>query len=326
MSISILGTGRALPDHVLTNADLENRLDTNDEWIRTRTGIQERRIVAAHESTLTLATDAAKDALDDAGLSASDLDLIICATISSEYPFPATACLVQEALGVTEIPAFDLSAACSGFVYGVIQAAHFVHHGTYRHVLVIGAEAMSRFTDYEDRGTCILFGDGAGAAIIGPAQRDGQGIHHTIMGADGSGARMIICPGGGAKEPASRRTVDERMHFLKMRGREVYRFAVTRMQQVIRDAMAAQGLGPEDVAMIVPHQSNLRIIESATEKLGLPPEKVWVNIDRFGNMSGASIPVALDEVMETGRIKPGDWILLAGFGAGLTWASALIRM
>jgi 3-oxoacyl-[acyl-carrier-protein] synthase-3 len=326
LSISIRGTGRAVPEQVLSNADLEKRLDTTDEWIVTRTGIRERRIATNGQSTLSLAVEASQEALEDAGLTAADLDLILCATISPEYPFPATACFLQERLGAKNVPAFDISAACSGFVYGVITAAHFIHQGTYRNVLVVGAECMSRFTDYEDRGTCILFGDGAGAAIIGPAARDGQGIYHCHMGADGGGAETICCPGGGAKEPASRRTVDERMHYLKMRGREVYKFAVTKMQEVIERAMASQNLTPDDVAMVVPHQSNLRIIESATQRLHFPPEKVYVNIDRYGNTSGASVPVAMDEVLKDGKVKPGQWLLLVAFGAGLTWASALIKL
>jgi len=325
LAISIRGTGRALPGRVLTNADFEKMVDTSDEWIRTRTGILERRIVSDGQSTLTLAVDAAREALADARMAATDLDLIICATITPEYPFPATACFMQEQLGVPDIPAYDLSAACSGFVYALISAAHFVHQGTYQNVLVVGAECMSRFTDYTDRGTCILFGDGAGAAVIGPAQREGQGIYHNHMGADGKGAATILCPGGGARSPASRETVDQRLHSLRMNGREVYKFAVTKMQQVIHEAMTAQGLGPNDVAMIIPHQSNLRIIESAREKLRLPPEKVFVNIDRYGNMSGASVPVALDEVRKSGAVNPGQWLLLVAFGAGLTWASALIR-
>ncbi len=326
LSMSIRGTGRAIPDGVLTNADFAGRLDTSDEWIVTRTGIRERRVVNNGESTLTLAEQAARAALDDARLTPADLDLILCATISPEYPFPATACFLQHNLGITNIPAFDISAACSGFVYGTILAAHFVHRGTYRNVLVIGAECMSRFTDYEDRSTCILFGDGAGAAVIGPAQAGDQGIYHCQMGADGGGAATICCPAGGARQPASIQTVNDRLHYLKMKGREVYKFAVTKMQEVIEQAMASQGLGPDDIAMIIPHQSNLRIIESATQRLGMPPEKVYINIDRYGNTSAASVPVAMDEVLRAGSVKRGQWLLLVAFGAGLTWASALIKL
>lgn len=326
LSISIRGTGRAVPDQVLTNADLEKRLDTTDEWIRTRTGVRERRIASPEQSTLTLAVEASQKAIHDAGMIATDIDLILLATISPECPFPATACFLQEKLGIPNIPAFDISAACSGFVYAMINAAHFIHHGTYKNVLVVGAECMSRFTDYEDRGTCILFGDGAGAAVIGPGQKDGQGIYHCHMGADGTGAETICCPAGGARTPTSQQTLNDRGHFLKMRGREVYKFAVTKMQDVIGQAMASQGLRPEDIAMVIPHQSNLRIIESATQKLHFPAEKVYINIDRYGNTSGASVPVAMDEVLKDGKVKPGQWLLLVAFGAGLTWASALIKV
>jgi 3-oxoacyl-[acyl-carrier-protein] synthase-3 len=326
LSMSILGTGRAVPGQVLTNADLERRLDTSDEWIRTRTGIRERRICGDGEGTLALATEASRQALADAGLTAADLDLIIFATITPEYPFPATACFLQDELGAGHIPAFDLSAACSGFVYALITAAHFVHQGTYRNVLVVSAECMSRFTDYEDRSTCILFGDGAGAAVIGPAERADQGVYYSMMGADGGGADMIVCPAGGSKEPASPKTVNERAHYLRMRGREVYKFAVTKMQEVIEETLVAGGIAADDVAMIIPHQSNLRIIESAQQRLGLSPERVYVNIDRYGNVSGASVAIALDEVRREGRLGAGDWLVLAGFGAGLTWASALIKL
>ncbi len=324
--MSILGTGRAIPDVVLTNADFEKRVDTSDEWIVTRTGIRERRIVTDGQSTLTLAVEASQDALRNAGLTAQDIDLIVCATITPECPFPATACFLQESLGARKVPAFDLSAACSGFLYALDTAAHMVHQGTYRHALVVGVECMSRFTDYEDRATSILFGDGAGAVVIGRGRNGSQGIYHCLLGADGSGAATICCPAGGARLPASEQTVKERQHFLKMRGREVYKFAVSKMQEVIEGAMRSQNLGPGDLAIIIPHQSNLRIIESATERLGLPPEKVYINIDRYGNTSAASVPVALDEVMKDGKIKPGDWLLLVAFGAGLTWASILIKV
>ena len=322
----IRGTGRAIPDRVLTNADFARCIDTSDEWIVTRTGIRERRVVSEGQSTLTLASQAARDALAHAGLTPADLDLIICATITPECPFPATACFLQNELGARQVPAYDINAACSGFVYALMNAAHMVHHGTCGNALVVGAECMSRFTDYEDRTTCILFGDGAGAVVIGRGQTREQGVYHYHLGADGSGAAAISCPAGGARLPASEQTVRDRQHFLKMRGREVYKFAVAKMQEVIEKAMQSQGLGPEDIAVIVPHQSNLRIIESATERLGLTKDKVYINIDRYGNTSAASVPVALDEIVKAGRVKPGDWVLLVAFGAGLTWGSSLIRM
>lgn len=326
ISLAIRGTGSAWPDRVMTNADFEKTLDTSDEWIRTRTGIRERRICAPGEDTLTLARTASQRALADAGLSPVDLDMIILATCTPTVPVPATACFLQHELGCRQIPAFDVSAACSGFMYAFVTGTNFLAAGQARNILVVGAETMSAITDFEDRGTCILLGDGAGAAIIGPAQSADSGVYDTCLGADGSGAQMIWVPAGGSREPATARTVNERLHFLKMRGREVYKFAVTKMQSVIEEALARAGLIPSDLAMVIPHQSNLRIIESATERLGLPPEKVAVNIDRFGNTSAASIPLALDEARRTGRIKAGDWIILAGFGAGLTWGAVLIRL
>jgi len=326
ISLAIRGTGSAWPDRVMTNADFEKTLDTSDEWIRTRTGIRERHIVGPGEDTLTLARTAAQRALTDAGLAATDLDMIVLATCTPVVPVPATACFLQHELGCRQIPAFDVAAACSGFMYAFVTGMNALAAGQARHVLVVGAETMSSVTDFEDRGTCILLGDGAGAAIITPADNETSGVYHTCLGADGSGAPMIWVPAGGSREPASTKTVNERLHFLKMRGREVYKFAVTKMQWVIEDALARVGLAASDLAMVIPHQSNLRIIESAVERLGLPPEKVAINIDRFGNTSAASIPLALDEARRTGRIKAGDWIILAGFGAGLTWGSVLIRL
>lgn len=324
--MAIRGTGSACPERVMTNADFEKILETSDEWIRTRTGISERRICGPNENTLTLAKAAAQRALADAGLTAADLDLIVVATCTPAMPIPSTGCLLQHELGCRHIPAFDVSAACSGFVYAMATASGFLNTGNYRNILVIGAETMSAVTDFEDRGTCILLGDGAGAAIISPADNDTGGLYDTCLGADGSGGQMIWVPAGGSREPASLKTVNERLHFLKMKGREVYKFAVTKMQEVIEAALARGGLSANDLALVIPHQSNLRIIESAAEKLGLPPHKVAVNIDRYGNTSAASIPLALDEARRKGRIKSGDWIILAGFGAGLTWGSLLIRL
>ncbi len=323
--IMVRGTGASLPERVMTNADFEKSLDTSDQWIRERTGIRERRIAAPEENTLTLSLAASRRALDAAGLKPDDIDLIVVATCTPAYQIPSTACLLQHELGCRLIPAFDINAACSGFVYGFVTAAHMMSSGAHRNVLVVGAETMSRVTDYEDRGTCILLGDGAGAAILSPADNDTSGIHHHQLFADGGGAQMIWVPGGGSAEPASARTMNERLHYLKMKGREVYKFAVTRMQEVINESIAAAGLQPSDLTLIIPHQSNLRIIESAGEKLGLSREKLAINIDRCGNTSAASIPLAMDEACRAGRIARGDWILLAGFGAGLTWGSALLR-
>ena len=324
--MAIRGTGSALPARIMTNADFEKFLDTSDEWIRTRSGIRERRICEKGEDTLTLARTAAERALEDAKLTPADLDMIVVATCTPAMPLPSTGCFLQHELGCRQIPAFDVSAACSGFMYGLVTAVSFLASGQYRHILVIGAETMSAITDFEDRTTCILLGDGAGAAVIGPPDNEISGVYDTCLGADGSGAQLIWVPGGGSREPASQKPLDARLHFLKMKGREVYKFAVTKFQEVILEALARVNLPPSDLAMVIPHQSNLRIIESAREKLGLPPEKMAVNIDRYGNTSAASIPIALDEARRSGRIKTGDWIILAGFGAGLTWGSVVIRL
>jgi 3-oxoacyl-[acyl-carrier-protein] synthase III len=324
--MTILGMGSAVPERAVTNADFEKRLDTSDEWIRERTGIRERRIVGPGENTLTLAAGAARAALADAKLTPADLDMIVVATCTPVTPVPATACWLQAELGCGPIAAFDVSAACSGFVYALVTATCMLNAGLYRRILVIGAEMMSSITDMEDRTVCILLGDGAGAAIIAPAEDATSGLYAHCLGADGSGAQMIWVPAGGSGEPSSLKTVNERMHYLKMKGREVYKFAVVKLQEMILSTVAAAGISINDLALIVPHQSNLRIIESAAQKLGLPPEKVAINIDRLGNTSAASIPLAMDEAWRAGRIKRGDWILLAGIGAGLTWGTALLRL
>jgi len=324
--MAIRGLGSAVPDRVMTNADFEKTLETSDEWIRSRTGIRERRIAGDHEDTLTMAAVSSRQALADAGLAPGDLDLIVVATCTPVVPTPATACFLQHELGCRHIGAFDVQAACSGFVYALVSAVYLMSSGRYRNALVVASEKMSAITDFEDRSTCVLLGDGAGAAVIGPAENGVSGFYEHCLGADGSGARLIWVPAGGSKEPASERTVAENLHYLKMRGREVYKFAVTKMRDVIAETTARAGISLDDLALIIPHQSNLRIIESAAEKLGVAPAKFAVNIDRFGNTSAASIPMALHEAYRTGRIKSGDWVLMAGFGAGLSWASALIRL
>ncbi len=324
--VEILGTGSGMPAKVLSNDDIAKMVDTSDEWITRRTGIRERRIVTDGQTTLSLALDASRGALRDAGLSASELDLIICATLTPDHHLPATACQIQHQLGAGTIPAFDLNAACSGFVFGVITAAQFITGGSAGKVLVIGAECLSTITDPQDRSTCILFGDGAAAAVLGRSTCDERGMISCIWGSDGSGDKLIWLPAGGAREPASTRTVNERLHYLRMRGRELYKFAVVRMQELIAETVADAGVSVSDIALIVPHQSNLRIIESACRKLGIPDESVMVNIDRYGNTSAASVPLALHEARRDGRIKSGDLVLLIAFGGGLTWASALMRV
>jgi len=316
----------AVPAGVMTNDDFAKFLDTNDEWITQRTGIKKRRIVGEGESTASLSTEAARLALADAGLEAGQLDLILVATISPEMIFPATACFVQANLGVTGIPAFDISAACSGFVYALTVGAKFIESGMYRRVMVIGAETLSRFSDYTDRGSCILFGDGAGAAVLEATEDLSKGVQYSCLFADGAGWDFIHVPAGGSRQIASAETVAQRLHYIKMKGRDVYKFAVDKMQWLLEDCMKACNLSVDDVDLVVPHQVNSRIIESATQKLSFPPEKVYVNIDKYGNTSAASIPMAMVEARQEGKIKPGSTVVMVAFGAGLTWAGAVVRM
>jgi 3-oxoacyl-[acyl-carrier-protein] synthase-3 len=323
---AITGLGAAVPQKVLTNEDLEKLVDTSDEWITQRTGIKERRIVSADQSTAGLATQASREALADAGLSPGDLDLILCATITPDMVFPATACFIHQNLGAKDIPAFDISAACSGFIYGLAVAGGFIESGVYRRILVIGAEALSRFTDYSDRKSCILFGDAAGAAVLEAVEDGDRGLQYSVLGADGGGWDYIYVPAGASRHPATHQTVDAHDHFIKMRGRDVYKFAVEKMQWLLGDCMAHCHLTPADIDMVIPHQVNLRIIASAAERFGLPMEKVYINIDRYGNTSAASIPLAMHEARAAGKIGPGSLVVLAAFGAGLTWAGAVVRL
>jgi len=323
---AITGMGVAIPDRVMTNADFEKILDTSDEWITQRTGIKERHLVADGESTATLATEAGQKALDQAGVAAKDLDLIIVATVTPEMILPATACFVQEALGATDVPCFDISAACSGFLYGLAIASKFIETRMYKRILVIAADALSRFVDYTDRGSCILFGDGSGAAVLEPTDDPDLGIFYNVMHADGKGWDFIHVPAGGARTPACEETVEQGAHFIKMRGRDVYKFAVEKMQWLLGDCMAHCNLTPDDVDLVIPHQVNIRILRSAARKHDFPMEKVYVNIDRFGNTSGASIPIAMGEARQLGRIGPGSMLMLIAFGAGLTWAGTVLRL
>jgi 3-oxoacyl-[acyl-carrier-protein] synthase-3 len=320
------GFGSAVPSNVMTNHDFETFLDTSDEWITKRTGIKERRIADKGDTTATLATEAAQKALADAGVAPTDLDLILCATISPEMPFPATACFVQEALGATDVAAFDISGACSGFIYALSVGAQFIETGRYKNILVIGVDVLSRFADFSDRGSCILFGDGAGAVVLQPTTEQDKGVQYTVMHADGKGWDYIHVPAGGTRQPTSAQTVEEKLHFVKMRGRDVYKFAVEKMQWLLGDCMEHCNLAVDDVDLVIPHQVNIRIIESATSKYNFPMEKVYVNIDRFGNTSGASIPLAMDEAIKNGIIGPGKTIMLVAFGAGLTWAGAVVKL
>lgn len=324
--IEVAGTGICVPERVRTNADLAKQVDTSDEWIVQRTGIRERRIVAEGESTLSLATRASRMALEEAQLDPKDVDQIVLGTITPEHTLPSTACELQAALGCRWIPAFDMAAACSGFVWSLLNAAMHIQTGMANNVLVVGAETLTAITDDQDRSTCVLFGDGAGAAVLRRTEHPERRLLAAQMGADGARGLLIFVPAGGSKEPASQRTIDERLHYMRMQGREVYRFAVTQMQETIATTLEDAGYTPEDLALVIPHQSNLRIIQSAVDKLHLPPEKVMINIDRYGNTSAASVPIAFHEARAQGRVKRGDLVMLIAFGAGLTWGSALLRL
>lgn len=323
-NVKILGTGSSLPEKIVTNFDLAEIVDTNDEWIQSRTGIKERRMATSEEQTSDFAAQASKRALEMAGLKAEDIDLVLVATMTPDMPFPSTACIVQDKIGATKASAFDLEAACSGFVYGVTVAKQFISTGFYDHVLVIGAETMTKILDFEDRNTCVLFGDGAGAVVLGPSD-DESGFLGMELGADGSGGDVLNMPGGGTLNPATEKTVKDRLHFLKMEGSEVFKFAVRIMGKASLNAIKKSDLTVDDIDFLVPHQANIRIISSAAKKLKLPMEKVHVNLDKYGNMSAASIPVALDEANRDGKIKTGDNVVLVGFGAGLTWGSCVVK-
>lgn len=320
----VVGWGKYVPGRVLTNDELSRMVDTSDEWIRTRTGIRERHVAEDGETTASTAIQAARQALEVAGLRPTQLDLIIVATVTPDYFFPAAACLVQDALGATHAAAFDLSAGCSGFVYGLSIAAHLVSAGVYRTALVIGAETLSRITDWTDRDTCVLFGDGAGAVLLQAGEDEG-GVLATTLGADGSGGDLLRLPAGGSRNPASHQTVAEGLHFIQMKGREVFRFAVRVMPAATQQVLEMAGLSLADLNLLIPHQANQRIIEAAARALDLPAEAVYSNLERYGNTSAASIPIALSEAVEEGRIQPGDLVVCVGFGAGLTWGAAAIR-
>ena len=323
MKACIAGTGSYAPAKVVTNADLERMVATSDEWIRERTGIRKRRIAATGEACSDLAVQAGKRALTAAGLSATDLDMILVATCTGDYPLPATACLVQHQLGATKAAACDLSAACCGFVYALSVADAYVKSGM-RHVLVIGSEVMSAITDWTDRNTCVLFGDGAGAVVVSASDGE-RGILSTHLRSDGTLCELIMVPGGGSRTPPSEKVIAERLQYIKMKGNETFKVAVRTLEEIARTTLSANGLRVEDLDLYLPHQANVRILKAVMERLGLPIEKVLLNLDRYGNTSAASIPIALDEAVREGRIKDGSLVMLGAFGAGLTWASAVIR-
>ncbi len=321
----IAGTGRALPKGVITNADLEKMVDTSDEWIRTRTGIEERRQAAKDEYTSMFATAASRKALDRAGVDPAELDLIICATVCPDMMLPSTAVFVQSQLGAKGAAAFDLTAACSGFLYALTVADQFIQTGAQRHILIIGAELLTRYVDYTDRGTCVIFGDGAAAAVIKRSPNGKRGVLAARIQSDGDYADFLYTPGGGTRYPASHETVASRLHFIKMRGNELFKIAVRSMEEISRQVLAEVKMTPNDIDLLVPHQANQRITDAVAERLGIAPEKVYSNIARIGNTSSASIPICLDELVEAGRLKEGMTVMMTSFGAGATWGSVLMR-
>lgn len=321
--VGIIGTGKYVPERILTNKELEAMVETNDEWIVTRTGIKERRLASAEEATSDLALHASLEAIAAAGLTAEDIDLIVVATITPDMFFPSTACLLQEKLGAKKAAAFDLSAACSGFIYGLATGSSMVASGMYKNVLVVGAETLSRITDYTDRNTCILFGDGAGAVVLGRVE-EGRGFQSFELGADGSGGELLKVSGGGSRIPATAESIETKQHFIHMAGNDVFKFAVRIMGGAAEEALLKAGLTKDDIDLLVPHQANIRIIQSALNRLDLSADKAMINLDKYGNMSSASIPVALAEAVEQGRVNEGDRLVLVGFGGGLTWGASVL--
>jgi 3-oxoacyl-[acyl-carrier-protein] synthase-3 len=323
--VRILGTGSYVPPKVVTNQDIEKLVDTSDEWITTRTGIKERHIVDDGIAASDLAFEAAKEALDDCGLAIKDIDQIIVATVTPDRLFPSAACTLQEKLGAEGNSAMDLSAACSGFVYGLATAGGMISSGLLDRVLLVGVETLSKLVNWKERETCVLFGDGAGAAVLGPAEDEGRGLLSVRMASDGASGSLLELPAGGSLMPATHETIDQGLHFIHMQGNEVFKYAVRSMDEMARDALAKAGQEISDVDLLIPHQANLRIISATAKRLGIPMDKVFVNVDRYGNTSAASVPLALNEARREGRIKDGDLVELVTFGAGFTWGAAVIR-
>ncbi|MEI6818593.1 MAG: beta-ketoacyl-ACP synthase III [Verrucomicrobiota bacterium] len=325
IQVCIAGTGSYLPERILTNAELAIQVDTSDEWITSRTGIKERRIAAEGEFTSHMASYAAKRALEQAGLAAEDVELIIVATITPDTPTPATACYVQQTLGANRAVAFDISAACSGFLYAMKISKRLISDGAFKNALIIGAEKLSTVTNWEDRTTCVLFGDGAGAAVLRRSEPGEGAILATEMGTDGNLTHLLNIPGGGSACPITSSNVNDHLFSLTMMGKEVFKHAVTRMKEAAEKVIERANLKPEDIACVIPHQANLRIIDAIADRLAVPNERVFVNLDKYGNTSAAAVAIALDEASRTGAFKRGDNIVLVVFGAGLTWAAAAVR-
>lgn len=324
MKARIISTGSYVPEKILTNFDLEKMVETSDEWITERTGIKERRIAAPHQATSDLAYEASVKALKNAGLNAKDIDLIIVATVSPDMLTPSSACVLQMKLGAVNAVAFDINAACTGFIYALAIAEKFIKTGSSKKALVVGAETLSRFTDWTDRTTCVLLADGAGAVILEPTEND-EGIQLIDIFSDGTMWDFIHIPAGGSKIPVTEDAIKKRLNFLKMRGNDTFKVAVRTLEEVVSTTLKNTGIDSSEISLLVPHQANIRIIQAMAKRLQLPMEKVVVNINKYGNTSAASIPIALDEANQEGRIKKGDYIMLAAFGAGLTWGSALIK-
>ena len=324
-SAKIVGTGMFVPERVLTNEDFASIVETSDDWITQRTGMKERHIAEHDQATSDLAVAAGRAALKDAGVEPGDVDLVICATITADNTLPATACWIQDRLGCSGAGAYDLTAACCGNIYSLAQARANILSGQARTVLVIAAETLSRITDYTDRSSCVLFGDGAGAAVVQASDEPETGILYAALHADGGGGEMMILPAGGSRRPPSHETVEGRLHYMSIRGREVFKFAVLKMEELIEDCMKACHLTVDDVRLVVPHQVNKRIIDAATGRMGFPPEKVFLNIEKYGNTGGASCAMAYHEARAGGAFGPGDVAILVAFGGGLTWAAAVVK-
>lgn len=325
-SVIIKGTGSYAPKKELTNEDLSKIVDTTDEWIYTRSGIKSRHIAAECETTSDMALIASQRALEAAGIKAEEIDLVIVTTVNPDMMFPSTACLLQAKLGIrNNIPCFDIEAACSGFVYGLEVATKMMKSGYYNNALVVSSEKMSSLVDWQDRSTCVLFGDGSGAVVLSTTDEEKTGVLDTVLGADGSDTATLKMPAGGSAMPASKETVENRLHYLQMNGREVFKHAVKIMGEKAFEVIERYGISADQISLLIPHQANTRIIESVAKRLKLPMEKVFINIEKYGNTSSASIPIALDEAVRTGRVKKGDYILFVAFGAGLTWGATLVK-
>ncbi len=323
--VMILGTGRAVPEKVLTNVDLEQMVDTSDDWIVARTGIRQRHVAEPGTALSTLAVEAARNALQSANVAADEIDLIILGTVTGDMKFPAAACFIQEKLGAKNAVAFDLSAACSGFLYGLQIAEGMMANSGYRRVLVLGAEVLTSMVNWQDRDTCVLFGDGAGAVVLGQAVGD-RGLLQTCLRTDGAHTGLLYNPGCGSVNPPTVENVQARLHSIRMEGKEVFRHAVTSMTEALKEVLDREGLGVEDLDLLIPHQANLRIIEAVVKRCKIAMDKVYVNVDRYGNTSAASIPIALDELRRSGELKEGALVGMVTFGAGFTWAAGLVRI